>query len=373
MKDFIVLYHIFFHFASFIYKHFLHTDSDSGFTTTGVTQIRIKKGIKIMDINLIEIFWQRRQGAKVTADLALKQHARYLALQKKGKSEDEWSKIPQKKQEEFIDVEFTKLSSELKMLEDGVIDSENGIIEYKDEKVRTNTSHLVIPDGVTVINHSAFAGYSQIETVTIPDSVIVIGKRAFAGCINLKKINFSNNLVYIGEGAFNRCYSLENIILPESTSYLGKEAFQNCSSLKMFDAFSTELKYIEERTFENCRELEFVSFPCNGLDEIKAEAFQRCSKLRANQILVKKIRKNAFSECASLRNISLPDTTVIGVRSFDYCTNLTSINLVKVKRIRESTFCDDKKLERIFISPDCIIEVGAFKGCENLKTISSLF
>lgn len=51
---------------------------------------------------------------------------------------------------------------------------------YKDGKEITN---LEIPEGVTVINNSAFEGCTGLISVTIPNSVTSIGKYAFKGCI----------------------------------------------------------------------------------------------------------------------------------------------------------------------------------------------
>ena len=49
----------------------------------------------------------------------------------------------------------------------------------------TSVKNVVIPDGVTRIDSSAFEECRQLESITIPDSVTEMGIRAFNGCSSL--------------------------------------------------------------------------------------------------------------------------------------------------------------------------------------------
>ncbi len=81
------------------------------------------------------------------------------------------------------------------------------------------TGDLVIPEGVTSIEESAFK-YTSITSVLIPNSVTFIGDDAFFGCENLETISISKGLTSIEVGAFGWCNNVKNIIVDEeNTAY----------------------------------------------------------------------------------------------------------------------------------------------------------
>ena len=62
---------------------------------------------------------------------------------------------------------------------------------------------LVIPNSVTSIKRSAFAGCSGLTSVTIPNSVTSIGSSAFSGCSGLTSVTIPNSVTSIGGYAFS--------------------------------------------------------------------------------------------------------------------------------------------------------------------------
>lgn len=107
-----------------------------------------------------------------------------------------------------------------------------GGLAFKDN---CNLTSISIPEGVTVIQPSAFCNCTNLSSITIPKGVTKIGKRAFCNCTSLISIFIPNSVVSIEEGAFFNCTSLTSIAIPYpsdiSTTLIGDKAFNNCTSL----------------------------------------------------------------------------------------------------------------------------------------------
>jgi sugar lactone lactonase YvrE len=131
---------------------------------------------------------------------------------------------------------------------------------------------FTVPQGVTSIGPSAFAGCSELTRVIIPDSVINIstyvpsGGGAFDGCsaltdidVHVNNSSFStvdgalfnkdqtliihypvgkmgiytipDSVTNIGIGAFTKCVGLTSVTIPASVINIGDDAFSNCTAL----------------------------------------------------------------------------------------------------------------------------------------------
>lgn len=114
------------------------------------------------------------------------------------------------------------------------------------------TSTVVIPnkspDGDTVvgIDYGIFAG-TNIVSITIPDGVTEISESLFAGCYQLKEVKLSDNLTLIDDMAFIECSSLKSIVLPAGLEGIGYGAFFACDNLTdvYFMGTEEEWSYIE--------------------------------------------------------------------------------------------------------------------------------
>jgi hypothetical protein len=123
----------------------------------------------------------------------------------------------------------------------------------------------------------------------------------------------------------SRCSSIQKINIPKGIQVLDRHQFTNCINLKEvnFEAES-ELKTIMECSFLNCTSLEKILIPPQ-VEEIKFNAFKGCSHLTSVTFLgknIKKIDKNAFAECPSLKDI------VINCRDFSHFVNGGFCNVV---------------------------------------------
>lgn len=85
-------------------------------------------------------------------------------------------------------------------------------------KYKGNSSKVTIPDGVRLLNDSAFQGNESITDVAIPDSVTEIGCNTFFGCVSLSNVSISDYVTTIGSDAFKNCTSLKVIAIPRNTA-----------------------------------------------------------------------------------------------------------------------------------------------------------
>ena len=75
---------------------------------------------------------------------------------------------------------------------------------------RGKESHVVLPerlDGHPVIGIAdrAFAGCTQVESITLPKSVLSVGWFAFSGCTRLARVTLPESVTSIGYEAFAYC------------------------------------------------------------------------------------------------------------------------------------------------------------------------
>lgn len=75
-------------------------------------------------------------------------------------------------------------------------------------------------------------GNDYLKSVIVPEGVKVLNYSAFATCYALETIQLPSTLTTIGEYAFSTCTSLKNVIIPESVTNIGHFAFVSCTSLK---------------------------------------------------------------------------------------------------------------------------------------------
>lgn len=289
---------------------------------------------------------------------------------------------------------------------DGYEVSSIGSETFKDNITLTN---ITLPDTLTGIYKSAFAGTTALTDVAIPDNVEVIDSDVFAGS-GVTSVTFGDNskLRTIGSGAFANTVRLDEINIPSGVSAVREKLFYN-SSLKKVTlpdgitsvgrlAFSgskleaieipssvTELGY---SVFKDAEELSEVTFADNGKDMlVRDEVFYNTGIEKINiPENISYIGNLCFAKCKNLTDISVAKdnnsyASVDGVFYNKACTKLISCPAGKtgsytvsdaVMSFATGAFEGSQLSEIIIPNESKLMTIGhrTFYGCKNLTHIT---
>ena len=267
--------------------------------------------------------------------------------------------------------------------------------EWGWEEANLSFSKLVIEDGVTSIEKSAFYTTDGLSEVTMADSVEYIGGHAFYGCKSLKEVKLPSGLQELHGATFSGCENLNTINIPKSLKnveqgFSGSE-FGGCPLSNIsFEEGITEIAgklfkgsamtsieipetvtVIGASAFSNAEELQTVKLPSN-LNELQGGAFYCCKAL--DTINIPKSLKNVgtgsttsvFASCP-LTNVTFEEGITEIPENMFKSAAFTEIEIpATVERIGSNAF-RNTKLEKVKI-PNSVTEIGecAFQECESL-------
>jgi len=179
---------------------------------------------------------------------------------------------------------------------------------------------------VVSIGDNAFYGNTNLKSVTLPESLTNIGYSAFAGS-GLKDILVPNSVVSLGWGVFSDCGGLTNAVIGNGAAAIPGYAFENCHRLAAV-TLGGGIANINDHAFRNCSGLRSISIP-NSVTNIGNSAFEQCSSLAALSIpdSVTQIGEGAFYACG-LTNAVISETVAsIGPGAFGSCAQLLAIEV----------------------------------------------
>ena len=160
----------------------------------------------------------------------------------------------------------------------------DGIVYTKNRKMVVAGSlgleHVVIPEGVEKLGHSAFRN-CKMKSVVLPDSIDRIRAKAFYQCKNLESVRFGSSVDTIEDSAFAACCSLKYIDIPAGIRTINDYAFSNsglesielhegllCIGRKVFSETNIQSIHLPA----SIKKLEYNCFGSN-LKELTIEAF----------------------------------------------------------------------------------------------------
>lgn len=221
---------------------------------------------------------------------------------------------------------------------------------------------------VTQIEWYAFAGCSEMTSITLPSTLTSIGQEAFQDCTGLTSITIPVAVDYVGQYPFSGCTNLKSVTWNAKKCEEGWYGYFG-SNVETF-IIGDGVEVLPPGLCNSLFKVTSITLP-NSVKKIGACAFQGCTSLASINIpnTVEEIGGGAFADCKSLTSITIPNTiTSIEVNTFYNCASLTSFTIPNtVKKIGEGAFCSCKSLQSIYIPNSVtLIEQQAFSGCESL-------
>ena len=148
-----------------------------------------------------------------------------------------------------------------------VYSSKDGVLFAKDKDKTTlvyypdkKSVSYSIPNSVTHIGDSSFAGSINLASITIPNSVTDIEFYAFGGCTGLSSLTIPKSVKYIGFIAFKDCIGLTSLTIPGNVETIDVSAFLECTGL--IDVIIEDgVKNINGGAFSFCTNLTSVIIP----------------------------------------------------------------------------------------------------------------
>ncbi len=225
---------------------------------------------------------------------------------------------------------------------------------------------------------------TTLTDVAFDENIVTIGDSVFFGCSALSKVSFPENITTLGYCAFRNCTSLTEITIPNTvTTVRDNKVFNGCTNLTTV-RFEEGMKKIPDNML-NCAtgggiqgagNVVTVYIP-SSVTEIGEKAFVDQTSLKNVYIdgaEIEKIGKYAFSNCASLKTIDLPDTiTLIDTGAFEFCSLLTDLILPdSLTTLGYCAFRDCTSLTEITIpnTVTTVIDNKVFNGCTKLTTVT---
>ena len=235
-------------------------------------------------------------------------------------------------------------------------DNCNAVIETATNTLKVGLSSTIIPNTVTTIGGGAFEG-TTLKSIVIPEGVTLIDNSAFSDCKSLETVSLPNSLERIYPLAFQNS-NISSISIPAGVKSLDYSSFEGCENLSTITVSNGNAKYDSRGN-------------CNALIETATNTILRGSSSTVIPNTVTSIGSNAFRG-TTLKSIVIPEgVTLIGNSAFCDCKSLETVSLPNsLERIGYLAFCGSK-ISSIYI-PAGVKDISerVFDGCENLSTIT---
>ncbi len=268
-----------------------------------------------------------------------------------------------------------------------------GVVEIGDSAFGyTSFTSIVLPDSLTVLGDSVFAGNHNLTTLNIPKNLKTIVGLMFDNP-SLKNIkidaendyySFSNGVLFnkdktelvaylptngetsytipssvkeIGDGAFSHNEHLITIVIPDSVETIGYRVFYNCTKLANINIPSS-VTAINASVFVNCNSLVDVTIDGN-FGVLMFSFFENCENLESVTFTGEIYRTylGAFKNCPKLKTIIFDGLYELREDTISNCPSLEKIQLSDVTQVIEKGFADDDSSSNLKIDiPDGMIE-----------------
>ena len=228
------------------------------------------------------------------------------------------------------------------------------------------TEEIVVPESynglpVEAIGVSAFVYNKSVKRIILPSSIKAIGRYAFSGCNSLEAVNLPEGLTRIESGAFGSCEALKEIAIPSSVIEIDEGQFDGCKSLAKITVGNGNTAF---------KVVDGALYTADGKTLI---AYAKGSSNTELTVLdgVTKIGKYAFSDCAALKSVILPESVkTIDEYAFYRCTGLTYVNLEGITSLGNFAFSECSGLQSITLPTDIAVIGSAFSKCSGITSVT---
>ncbi len=199
---------------------------------------------------------------------------------------------------------------------------------------------ITLSNKVKEIKPLAFSYIKSLESINLSDSVKTISYGAFLFCTNLKRVHLGQSVQSIAPEAFCYCSQLESINIPKSLTYIGYQAFFSCpithveiEDLAMwcdFNEFWLDDYFPFTKNwhlYHDGQEIVECVIP-EGVTRIKPFSFSNCASLKKITMptSLTTIYNSAFENCSELETIDLPNgLKTIQYRAFNLCPSMKKV------------------------------------------------
>ena len=260
----------------------------------------------------------------------------------------------------------------------------------------TDLESVTLPASLKVIGNGAFEGCTALVSVHLPAGINEIGEKAFAGCSALSEVSLKNKneLKTIGAYAFDGCASLGSFILSEKVESVGENAFRGCTAIALYSAYESApagwntawnpdnitvawnyipatdgLVYSLQSKYDSSIRDYVYYYAITGYEGDDADVIIRGDYLG---LPVKLIESYAFDENTLVTSVTILDgVTEIGSCAFRRCTNLKTVNMADTITVIGTYAFESTALTEITIGEN-VTSIGerAFNNCVCLTKVN---
>lgn len=208
-------------------------------------------------------------------------------------------------------------------------------------------------------NHRSLA----LETVDLGGLPLEIGEYAFRGQKSLTTVVGMDNITAIGNYMFTACSALTSVADLSKVTSVGIQAFMNCSSLTTLEGLNfSALTSIKQEAFNNMESfsLELGEHTFDSLESLGIRAFANTTGITGTVVLperITEIPEGAFLN-TGITGVDWSHITAIGKSAFSKCAGLTELHLPdSVTSIGESAFKGSGLTGELQL-PNSVISIG---------------